>query len=59
MPYKSNSELPKGAKKLPSFQQSAFRTIFNKCIADGKRESYCFPVAYSAARKAGKKPGDG
>lgn len=60
MPYRTNRDLPKGAKTLPSFQQSAFRKIFNACVASGKKESTCFPVAYSGAEKAGKKAkGDG
>lgn len=55
MPYSKNSELPKGAKKLPSYKQHVFRSTFNSCHADGKDEGYCFRVAYSAANKATKK----
>ena len=54
MPYASTTELPKGARKLPSYQQHVFKSAFNSCHKDGKDEGQCFRIAYAAAKQAKK-----
>ena len=52
MPYASNKELPKGAKKLSGHKQTAFRKAFNNALKEyGGDESKAFATAYSAAHK--------
>jgi len=54
MPYSSNSQLPKPARKrLTSHQQTVFREAFNNALKEYKgNESKAYATAWAAAKKA-------
>ena len=57
-PYKTNNDLPKNVKVLPSTAQTIFRKTFNSVVADGGSEDKARRVAWSQVKKQYKKNDD-